>query len=75
MTDPKRERALTAAQNSAAAKWRRKRARRAREPSSADWSLALGSGKHCWCGRERDHDWPGKTDGVPHPRDTQEGSL
>jgi hypothetical protein len=22
----------------------------------------------CWCGMERDHDWPGKDDGKPHPR-------
>ena len=22
----------------------------------------------CWCGGRANHDWPGKTDGVPHPR-------
>jgi hypothetical protein len=23
----------------------------------------------CWCGKEYDHDWPGKADGEPHPRE------
>lgn len=22
----------------------------------------------CWCGSSGQHDWPGKTQGVPHPR-------
>lgn len=22
----------------------------------------------CWCGDELGHDWPGKSDGAPHPR-------
>ena len=22
----------------------------------------------CWCGQAKDHDWPGKDDGGPHPR-------
>ena len=26
----------------------------------------------CWCGELRDHDWPGKDDGKPHPRREQE---
>jgi len=25
----------------------------------------------CWCGEELDHDWPGKDDGAPHPRDSR----
>lgn len=24
----------------------------------------------CWCGRHQSHDWPGKSDGAPHPRGT-----
>jgi hypothetical protein len=27
-------------------------------------------GSHgCWCGGPYCHDWPGKADGAPHPRD------
>jgi hypothetical protein len=22
----------------------------------------------CWCGDEKNHDWPGRADGAPHPR-------
>lgn len=29
----------------------------------------------CWCGQERFHDWPGKGDGVPHPRQRLGGSM
>lgn len=25
----------------------------------------------CWCGEELDHDWLGKDDGAPHPRDSR----
>lgn len=27
-----------------------------------------GSLEHCWCGLVRNHDWPGKSVGAPHPR-------
>ena len=23
---------------------------------------------YCWCGEEFQHDWPGKSEGKPHPR-------
>jgi hypothetical protein len=23
----------------------------------------------CWCGGPHQHDWPGKADGLPHPRE------
>ena len=28
----------------------------------------LGTFTDCWCGLPRDHDWPGKDAGHPHPR-------
>lgn len=31
-------------------------------------ALKVTGGGTCWCGQERDHDWPGKDDGTPHPR-------
>lgn len=27
------------------------------------------AGNGCWCGEPKDHDWPGKDDGAPHPRE------
>lgn len=27
----------------------------------------------CWCGQKLHHDWPGKDEGAPHPR--QEGNA
>ena len=29
----------------------------------------IGTFDVCWCGQARDHDWPGKDSGQPHPRD------
>lgn len=50
------------------ARWERTLARRDnREPSTRGTSLGGGGG--CWCGADFGHDWPGKADGVPHPRD------
>lgn len=74
VADPKRERAITAAENSAAAKWRRRSFRDNREPSTTRRPLMLGTPDdvRCWCGEPLDHPWPGKDDGAPHPRDTQE---
>ncbi len=28
----------------------------------------LGGLGGCWCGERRGHDWPGKAQGLPHPR-------
>lgn len=39
------------------------------EPPSRHLPLVAGPG--CWCGAERGHDWPGKGDGAPHPRDPE----
>lgn len=68
MANPKRERAITATQNSRAAKWRRRTTanRTDRQPLPT-----LGSGDHCWCGLPKNHDWPGRDDGQPHPHDTE----
>jgi hypothetical protein len=30
--------------------------------------MPLGRLGGCWCGEGIDHDWPGRTDGEPHPR-------
>jgi hypothetical protein len=68
VADPKRERALAARVHSSAAKWRRVRFRDNRDPSIAA-GMALGAGDRCWCGEERNHDWPGKDAGAPHPRE------
>ncbi|MFJ4365094.1 hypothetical protein ACIP4S_13175 [Streptomyces chartreusis] len=67
MANPKRVRALRAVENSSAAKWGR---RAAADRSDRTVLPTLGSGDHCWCGLPKLHDWPGKDDGVPHPRDT-----
>jgi len=32
-------------------------------------SATLGHPRTCWCGQESGHDWPGKADGDPHPRE------
>lgn len=29
----------------------------------------------CWCGQQRDHDWPGRGDGEPHPRGRAEAET
>jgi hypothetical protein len=31
--------------------------------------LPLGRLGGCWCGEANGHDWPGKADGAPHPRE------
>jgi hypothetical protein len=36
-----------------------------REPSTRGRVLSAGG---CWCGELYGHDWPGKSDGGPHPR-------
>jgi len=45
---------------------------RRRDPSYAEgtspYDSALGA-PGCWCGGPYPHDWPGKGDGVPHPRE------
>ncbi|MFI5973554.1 hypothetical protein [Streptomyces sp. NPDC051452] len=68
MANPKRIRALRAAENSSAAKWRR---RAAADRSQPETLPTLGSGEQGWCGAPKAHDWPGKSDGAPHPRDME----
>lgn len=29
----------------------------------------IGQPGRCWCGDQDGHDWPGKADGEPHPRE------
>ncbi|MFJ6841383.1 hypothetical protein ACIQRE_01790 [Streptomyces griseoluteus] len=65
MASPKRERALTATLQSAPAKWKR---RAAADRTDTVHLPTLGSGDHCWCGLPARHDWPGQSDGTPHPR-------
>jgi hypothetical protein len=72
VANPKRERAITAAENSAAAKWQRARFRDNREPSTKGTPLFDRATRRCWCGVPWPHDWPGKDDGAPHPRNTPE---
>jgi hypothetical protein len=73
VADPKRERAITATENSAAAKWRRARFADNRDPATTRRPLMVGTpdDKRCWCLQPLGHDWPGKDDGAPHPRDTE----
>lgn len=71
MANPKRERAITAAERSSAAKWRRRAAADRTDPEILP---TLGSGDDCWCGLPKRHDWPGKNDGIPHPRETPKDS-
>lgn len=33
------------------------------------WKDTIGQPDKCWCGLEIDHDWPGKADKQPHPRE------
>ncbi|MEV7871481.1 hypothetical protein AB0P17_36525 [Streptomyces sp. NPDC088124] len=72
MGNPKRARAQAAAAASSAAKYRRQayRADRDRTPPSA----TLGTRETCWCGEAHGHDWPGRADGAPHPRDGAPGA-
>jgi hypothetical protein len=28
----------------------------------------------CWCGQPQGHDWPGRAEGAPHPREFEKGS-
>ncbi len=65
----KHEAAVRAAENSAAAKYtriaKRKAAQRSHLPPPPG---PIGRGGVCWCEQPNGHDWPGKTDGAPHPR-------
>lgn len=72
MADPKDVRARTAAENSAAAKWRRRTFTDNRDPATTRRPLLVGTPDdlRCWCLEPLDHDWDGKDDGAPHPRNT-----
>ncbi|WP_329214866.1 hypothetical protein OG352_05380 [Streptomyces sp. NBC_01485] len=73
MADPKRVRAQAAAESTAAAKWRHVRFRDSRDPSTTGPPFMVGTpdDPRCWCLEPLDHDWPGKADGAPHPRETE----
>ncbi|WP_416976686.1 hypothetical protein [Streptomyces sp. T028] len=72
MADPKRVRAQAAADAQAAAKWKRVHFRDNRDPATLRPPLMVGTpdDKRCWCLEPLGHDWPGKDDGAPHPRNT-----
>ncbi|MGZ4745647.1 MAG: hypothetical protein ACXVYY_01055 [Oryzihumus sp.] len=37
----------------------------------AKLDLPTLGGPGCWCGEPQNHDWPGKADGAPHPRNAR----
>jgi hypothetical protein len=45
------------------------RAARNRRYDEAHPPLRHGGGFNCWCGESLGHDWPGRADGAPHPRE------
>jgi hypothetical protein len=48
------------------------RQRRRISPDNRELSTrgpALGHFHDCWCGVPYPHDWPGKDEGAPHPRE------
>jgi hypothetical protein len=67
MPAPKAERTTAAVDRAIAAKWLHVRFRDNREPSTRGDVLAAEN--TCWCGEPYGHDWEGKADGAPHPRD------
>lgn len=42
-----------------------------RVPGTGPRDNPLGQYGGCWCGLPNGHDWPGKNDGDPHPRETR----
>jgi len=64
MADPKRERAITARDNSSKAKYRKPK----NGTGTGEGLPRIGSPEHCWCGKLAGHYWPGATEGAPHPR-------
>jgi hypothetical protein len=40
----------------------------ARLRGGAAQDLRVISSSGCWCGKDYGHDWPGRSDGEPHPR-------
>lgn len=49
--------------------WRRVRGEDMLRPRLADHVTPVPKGRGCWCGQPLNHDWTGKNDGAPHPRD------
>lgn len=37
--------------------------------ASVSWRDTIGATDRCWCGHPAGHDWPGRAQGVPHPRE------
>jgi hypothetical protein len=67
VTASKRERAAAARIRSSRAKWKNVKFRDNRDPDTVKAEGKMGGGD-CWCGQRSGHDWPGKSDGKPHPR-------
>ena len=66
----RRDAAQAAVDRSTRVKYRRIRYCDNREPSTIPGARILqGLEILCWCGGAYCHDWPGKADGTPHPRD------
>lgn len=61
----KQIRAQRAAHNSRVAKAFRRRRKNGRGTGEG---LSVIATPGCWCGGSFGHDWPGKEDGAPHPR-------
>lgn len=69
MPTPKGERAARA-RASGSATWRpNPRPRRSDAgPGAVGFpGYPIGSHEHCWCGKPRNHTWPGKGTNAPHP--------
>ena len=63
--ESRQRKAALAADRAEQARWREVHFRDNRATETR--SSALGSGD-CWCGSPYDHDWPGRAEGTPHPR-------
>lgn len=51
------------------AAWEGRQARAAVNGRPVNWGEPVIAGDGCWCGEPFGHDWPGKADGAPHPRE------
>lgn len=66
MSTSKELKAAFAAERSSRAKYRR-----LKNGHGTGEGLRVISGDGCWCGEPFGHDWPGKSDGEPHPKETK----
>lgn len=66
----RRDAAEAASVNKSRAKWWRTHFHDNRHPDTIPGARILpeGTEPRCWCGGGYPHDWPGKDEGAPHPR-------